>query len=226
MGNFIVLEAEDGHSFDAYRVAPAGTAKAGLLVIQEIFGVNGHIQSVCDAYAADGYLAIAPAIFDRKRRKVELGYTAETVAEGRALKDEVGWDDPVPDMQAGLGALRADLGAGTKVGVVGFCWGGTLAWLAACRLETDCAVGYYGGQIGQFIDEQPRSSTMLHFGTEDAGIPLDSVEAIRAAHADVEIHIYEGAGHGFACDQRADYHPAATALARERSMAHFAKHLG
>ncbi|MBT3926722.1 MAG: dienelactone hydrolase family protein [Rhodospirillaceae bacterium] len=226
MGEFIALTAEDGHGFDAYRAAPQGPAKAGLLVIQEIFGVNGHIQSVCDAFAADGYLAIAPAIFDRKQRKVDLGYTAETVAEGRALKDDVGWVDPVPDMQAGLAALRTELGAAAKIGVVGYCWGGTLAWLAACRLETDCVIGYYGGQIGQFIDEQPRSPTMLHFGSEDAGIPLDSVEAIRAAHEDVEIHIYDGAGHGFACDQRADYHPTATALARERSMAHFAKHLG
>ncbi len=226
MGQFIYLKAEDGHSFDAYRAAPAGAATAGLLVIQEIFGVNGHIQSVCDAFAADGYLVIASAIFDRKQRKIDMGYTAETVAEGRALKDEVGWADPVPDMRAGLAALRDNLGAAAKIGVAGYCWGGTLAWLAACRLETDCVVGYYGGQIGQFIDEQPRSPTMLHFGTEDAGIPMASVDAIRAAHEQVEIHIYDGAGHGFACDQRADYHPAATVLARERSMAHFAKHIG
>ena len=224
MREFITLKAEDGHSFDAYRAAPEGAAKAGLLVIQEIFGVNGHIQSVCDGFAADGYLAIALAIFDRKQRKVDLGYTAETVAEGRALKDDVGWEDPVPDMNAVLAALRGDVGT-AMIGVVGYCWGGTLAWLAACRLETDCAIGYYGGQIGQFIDEQPRSPTMLHFGTEDAGIPLDLVKAIRGAHPDVEIHIYNGAGHGFACDQRADFHPTATALARERSMAHFAAHL-
>ena len=165
-------------------------------------------------------------MFDRKRRKVDLGYTAETVTEGRALKDEVGWDDPVRDMKAGLAALRDHLGADGKIGIVGYCWGGTLAWLAACRLETDCAVGYYGGQILQFNDERPRSPMMLHFGTEDTGIPMSTVEAIRDAHADVEIHVYEGAGHGFSCDRRADYHPAATVLARERSMAHFAEYLG
>ena len=225
MGKFITLRAGDGHIFDAYRVAPEGVARAGLLVIQEIFGVNGHIQSVCDGLAADGYLAIAPAIFDRKQRKVDLGYTAETVSKGRALKDDIGWEGPVLDMNASLAALRGDLDLAEKIGVVGYCWGGTLAWLAACRLETDCAIGYYGGQIGQFIDEQPRSPTILHFGTEDAGIPLDLVEAIRDAHPDVEIHIYNGAGHGFACDQRADFHPTATTLARERSMAHFAAHL-
>lgn len=226
MGEFIVLTAEDGHSFDAYRAQPDGAPKAGLLVIQEIFGVNVHIKAVSDAFAADGYLAVAPAMFDRKRRQVDLGYTAETVAEGRALKDEVGWDDPVADMKAGLASLRDSLGPDGKIGVVGYCWGGSLAWLAACRLETNCAVGYYGGQIGQFNDEQPRSATMLHFGTEDSGIPLATVDAIRHAHPEVEIHLYEGAGHGFNCDQRPDYDPAAFALARERSIAHFAEHLG
>ena len=226
MGEFIVLTAEDGHSFDAYRAQPGGAPKAGLLVIQEIFGVNVHIKAVSDAFAADGYLAVAPAMFDRKRRKVDLGYSAETVAEGRALKNDVGWDDPIPDMNAVLTALSDSLGENAKIGVVGYCWGGTLAWLAACRLETDCAIGYYGGQIGQFLTEKPRSPTMLHFGTEDTGIPMETVDAIRDAHPAVEIHVYEGAGHGFACDQRADYHPAATALARERSMAHFAEHLG
>lgn len=226
MGEFIALTADDGHGLDAYRAAPEGAPKAGLLVIQEIFGVNGHIRSVCDAFAADGYLAVAPAIFDRKRRRVDLGYSAETVAESRALKDEVGWEDPLSDMKAGLDALRESVRAAGKIGVVGYCWGGTLAWLAACRLATDCAIGYYGGQIDLFIDEQPRSPLMLHFGTEDAGIPLAKVEAIRDAHPQVEIHIYEGAGHGFNCDQRGEYHAAASATARQRSMAHFATHLG
>jgi carboxymethylenebutenolidase len=226
MGDFIQLTAQDGHAFDAYRAVPDGAPRAGLLVIQEIFGVNSHIRGLCDAFAADGYLALAPAIFDRKQHQVELGYTAETIAEGRALKDAVGWDDPLSDMKAGLASLRESLGAAAKIGVVGYCWGGTLAWLAACRLATDCAVGYYGGQIGQFNDERPKSPTLLHFGAEDAGIPLTMVDAVRAAHPDVEIHVYEGAGHGFNCDQRADYHPAAFALARERTMAHFAEHLG
>ncbi len=193
MGENIVLAAADGHTFDAYRAQPDGAPKAGLLVIQEIFGVNGHIQGVCDAFAADGYLALAPAMFDRKQRNIDLGYTAETVAEGRGLKDDVGWDDPVADMKAGLAALRVSVGADGKIGVVGYCWGGSLAWLAACRLETDCAVGYYGGQIGQFNDEQPRSSTMLHFGSEDVGIPLTTVAEIRDAHPEVTVHVYDGA---------------------------------
>lgn len=226
MGEFIELTAEDGHTFDSYRAAPVATPRAGLLVIQEIFGVNSHIRAVCDAFSVDGYLALAPAIFDRKRRNIDFGYTSKTVAEGRALKDDVGWDDPVPDMKAGLVSLRDSLGYNTKIGVVGYCWGGTLAWLASCRLETDCAVGYYGGQIGQFNEEQPKSPTLLHFGSEDAGIPLAMVDAVRDAHADVKIHVYEGAGHGFNCNQRADYHPAAFALARERTMAHFTEHLG
>jgi len=226
LGDFIKLTADDGHTFDAYCAEPEHNPRAGLLVMQEIFGVNGHIRDVCDVFARNGYLALAPAIFDRKRRKVEFDYTAETVLEGRTLKDEVGWDDPIPDMKAGLASLRTSLGSSTKIGVAGYCWGGTLAWLASCRLETDCAVGYYGGQISQFINEQPKSPIMLHFGSEDAGIPLTMVDAVREVHADVQVYVYEGAGHGFNCDQRADYHPTAFALARERTMAHFAKHLG
>jgi len=226
MGEHIVLTAEDGHSLDAYRAASDGAAKAGLLVIQEIFGVNIHIRELCDAFAADGYLAIAPAMFDRKQRQVDLGYTAETISAGRALKDDVGWQDPISDMQAGLVTLREAVGPAGKIGVVGYCWGGSLAWLAACRLKSDCAVGYYGGQIGQFLDEQPCSPTMLHFGSEDVGIPTSIVESIGSAHPEVKIYVYEGAGHGFNCDQRTDYHPAAFALARERTMAHFAEHLG
>ena len=226
MGDFLEITAEDGHTFDAYRVTPEGAPHAGLLVIQEIFGVNSHIRGVCNGFARDGYLALAPAIFDRKQRKVEFGYTTETVTGGRALKDEIGWDNPVSDMKAGLASLRNSLGPNAKIGVVGYCWGGTLAWLASCRLETNCAVGYYGGQVGQFNDEEPKSPTMLHFGSEDAGIPLSMVDAVREAHADVQIFVYEGAGHGFNCDQRDDYNPTAFALARERTMAHFAKHLG
>lgn len=226
MGALIKLTTDDGHTLDAYRAEPDGPMKAGLLVIQEIFGVNGHIRGVCDGFAADGYLVIAPALFDRLRPNVELGYTAETVAEGREMKAQVGWDDPVADMKAGLAALRDAVGASTKLGVVGYCWGGSLSWLAACRLGPDCAVGYYGGQIIDFVDEQPGCPTMLHFGTEDAGIPLADVETIRSRHPEVSVYIYEGAGHGFNCDQRADFHPEASKLARTRTLEHFAQHLG
>lgn len=226
MGTFIKLTADDGHGLDAYRADPVGQAKAGLLVIQEIFGVNDHIRDVCDGFAADGYQVVAPALFDRLRPNVELAYTAETVAEGREMKGQVGWDDPVTDMKAGLAALREAVGASAKVGVVGYCWGGSLSWLAACRLDPACAVGYYGGQIIDFVNEQPGCPTMLHFGTEDAGIPLDDVETIRGRHPDVGVYIYEGAGHGFNCDRRADFHPEAAKLARTRTLEHIAQHLG
>ena len=225
MGEHIVLTAEDGHSLDAYRAASDGVAKAGLLVIQEIFGVNIHIRELCDAFAADGYLAIAPAMFDRKQRQVDLGYTAETVAAGRALKDDVGWDDPIADMQAGLVALREAVGPAGKIGVVGYCFGGTVAWLGACSGSFDAAVGYYGGFIHTFLDRNSTCPVQLHFGAEDQGIPQENVEQIRAAKPDADIYVYDDAGHGFICDHRASYHEGATKTSRSRTLLFFEEHL-
>lgn len=222
MGAVVRLTADDGHVFDAYRAAPEGEAKAGLVLVQEIFGVNDHIKSVCDGFAAEGYLVLAPALFDRKAPGTALDYTEGTVDRGRALKADIGWEGPVQDIKAGADALEG----AAKVGVVGYCWGGSLAWLAACRLACDAAVGYYGGNIVEFVGETPRCPTMLHFGTEDAGIPMADVDEIRATHPDVTVHVYQGAGHGFNCDRRADYHAEAAALARERTLAHLARTLG
>ena len=167
MGAVVQLTADDGHVLNAYRAAPDGEPRAGLVLVQEIFGVNGHIRGVCDDYAAQGFLVIAPCLFDRKEPGIELGYSAETVDQGRGLKADIGWEGPVMDIKAGVDALEG----APKVVVVGYCWGGSLAWLAACRLEIDAAVGYYGGQIIEFVGETPDCPTMLHFGTEDAGIP-------------------------------------------------------
>ena len=222
MGAVVRLTADDGHVLDAYRAAPDGEPRAGLVLVQEIFGVNDHIRGVCDGFAADGYLVLAPALFDRKAQGTELGYSGETVEEGRALRADIGWEGPVQDIKAAADALEG----AAKIGVVGYCWGGSLAWLAACRLSFDAAVGYYGGQIIQFVGETPACPTMLHFGTEDAGIPMADVDEIKATHPDVTVHVYRGAGHGFNCDQRADHHPDAAALARDRTLAHFARHLG
>ena len=222
MGAVVRLTADDGRELDAYRAAPDGEARAGLVIVQEIFGVNDHIRGVCDDYAAQGYLVLAPALFDRKRPGIELGYTAETVDEGRTLKGDIGWDGPIMDIKAGVDALEGT----PKVGVLGYCWGGSLAWLSACRLELDAAVGYYGGQIIEFVGETPSCPTMLHFGTEDAGISMVDVDEIKTTHPDVTVHVYQGAGHGFNCDQRADHHPDAAAMARDRTLAHLARHLG
>ena len=223
MGESIRITAADGHTFDAWRSSGGETPKGALVVVQEIFGVNGHIRDVCDRFAADGYTCISPALFDRARRGVDIGYTQETVEEGLALRAEVGLDGPVADVAASIQTLR-DEGFG-KVGVVGYCWGGSLSFIAACRSGADAAVGYYGGQIIEFVDETPKAPTILHFGAEDSGIPAADLQAISQKHPNIPVHVYEGAGHGFSCDQRADFNPEATKLARTRTLAHFAEHL-
>ena len=221
MGEAITLTAEDGFVLDAYRAEPPGQVRGGLVVIQEIFGVNGHIRGVADAFAADGYAVIAPALFDRAEKGVELGYAAADMDAGREIRARVGWDGPVRDIAAALAAL----GDAGKVGVLGYCWGGSLAWLTATRLNPACAICYYGGQIAENRAEQPNAPALMHFGETDASIPLGDVEAIRAAHPAIPIHVYP-AGHGFNCEQRADYHRDSAALARTRTLEFLAQHVG
>jgi carboxymethylenebutenolidase len=221
MGETIELRASDGHAPGAYRAAPAGARKGGVVVVQEIFGVNGHIRSVCDGFAAEGYEAVAPALFDRIRPGVELNYDQAGVDEGRELAAAIGWDQSTRDIEAAARALDAD----GKAGVVGYCWGASWVWVAACRLDLACAACYYGRHIVELLDETPRCPVILHFGAEDASIPMAAVDAIRAAHPDIPIYVYEGAGHGFNCDRRADFRPDAAATALERTLALFAEHL-
>lgn len=225
MGQNIQLTASDGHSFSAYRAEPSGKPKGGVVVIQEIFGVNAHMREVADGYAKAGYLAITPALFDRKQRGLELGYDEKDIATGRDIAFPLGFDAPTLDMQAAAAAAKE----GGKVGSVGYCWGGSLSFLCACRVAVDCAVGYYGGQITKLMDAggdaTPKVPTMLHFGTKDAGIPLDDVERVRKAYPDVTIHMYE-AGHGFNCDHRGSYDEASAKRALERTLEFFGRHLG
>ena len=221
MGELVRLVAGDGHAISGYRADPAGTSRGSLVVVQEVFGVNEHIRNVCDRFADSGYTALAPALFDRVRPGVELAYDEAGITEGRALVAEVGWDKPVLDVRAAATALRADL----KVGVVGYCWGGTVTWLAACRLDVACAVAYYGRQIVDFLDERPRCPVMMHFGAEDALIPRAAVSTIEAAFPAIPVHVYDGAGHGFNCDRRGDFRQDAAALALERTLAFFADNL-
>ncbi len=213
MGTHIKLTASDGHTFDAYRADPATPPKAGLVVVQEIFGVNAHIRAVTDSFASQGYAAIAPAFFDRTETGVELGYEEPDLTRGRTLRAELGWDETILDVVAAADALEP---AG-KIGVVGYCWGGSVAWLAACRLNLAAAVGYYGGQVIDFKDEKANCPVMLHFGETDAGIPLSDVDTVRAAQPDVPIHIYP-AGHGFNCDHRGSYDAESAKLALERTL--------
>ena len=222
------LRAADGYAFGIYEAIPDGQPKAGVVVIQEIFGVNAHIREVADSYAALGYAALAPALFDRVERGVELGYGAEGMARGRALAfNGLAREDALRDLQATI----EEAGKYGTVGVVGYCYGGLMAYLAACSLEgIACASAYYGGGIAAEAtrgtsETVPKCPTIMHFGALDAHIPLADVEGIKEALPDVPIHVYD-ADHGFNCDHRASYHAASAALARERTVAFFEAHLG
>ena len=222
MGTTIELIASDGHRQVAYRADPAGKPRGGLVVIQEIFGVNSHIRSVADGYAADGYLAIAPAMFDRAQRGYETGYTQPEIAAGVEIMKKLDWDKAMLDVQAAMAHGKA---AG-KAGIVGYCWGGAVAWVASARVPgLAAAVCYYGGAIPNFANEKPRCPVMLHFGETDQHIPMTDVEKVRKAQPGQTVHVYP-AGHGFNCDQRGSYHAASAKLARERTLAFLRQHLG
>ena len=226
MGEFVELKAADGRKFPAYVARPAGTAKGAVVVLQEIFGVNSHIRAVADGYAAEGYLAVAPATFDRVKPGVELGYSADDMQAGIALKAAVeGLPAPgvMPDIQAAID-YAAQAG---KVGVVGYCWGGLLTWRSACLLQgVSAAAPYYGGGVTtpEEAARQPKVPVLAHFGERDHWIPLDSVEAFKKAQPGVTVHVY-AADHGFNCDQRGSWDADAAKLARERTLAFFAQHL-
>ena len=223
MSENVELKATDGHELDAYVARPDGTPIAGLVVIQEAFGVNSHIRSVADGYARDGLLAIAPAMYDRIEHGVELGYAGDDMQKGIALARQTNPDNAIKDVDAALQYLRGQ--KVSKSGVIGYCFGGTMAWLAATRLNIGAAVGYYGGQIGRFAQETPRCPVMLHFGMLDKHIPKEEVDKVQAAHPEVQIFWYENADHGFNCNDRASYNPEAAKLARERSLAFLKQHL-
>ena len=229
MGQLIAITAADGSSCSAYLAEPAGQPRGAVVVLQEIFGVNSHIRAVADGYAADGYLALAPATFDRVKSGVELGYTDADMQAGFALKLAVE-ALPAPGVLADIQAAidEAARRSGGKVGIVGYCWGGLLTWRSACELQgLAAAVPYYGGGMTT-PDEaarRPQCPVLAHFAEQDHWIPMDTVEAFRAAQPGVELHSYD-AHHGFNCDQRGASHPPSAALARERTLAFFARHLG
>ncbi len=229
MANFIDLKSADGFTFPAYVAEPSGKTRGAIVVLQEIFGVNSHIRSVADGYAAAGYLAVAPATFHRVKPGVELGYTEADMNAGFALKTAVE-ALPAPgvlqDIQAAIN--HAAQTSGGKVGIVGFCWGGLLTWRAACTLSgLSAAVPYYGGGMtaGDEPARQPACPVLAHFGNQDHWIPLDTVEAFKKAQPGVEVHVYE-ANHGFNCDQRGSWNEAAAKLAKQRTLDFFAKHVG
>jgi carboxymethylenebutenolidase len=222
MGEMVTLHAEDGHELAAYRAAPGGPPRGALVVVQEIFGVNSHIKKVCDGFAADGYVALAPALFDRVEPRYATGYTQDDVERGRNVRQKVGWDLMVMDTRAAVDELKK---TGLKLGVVGYCMGGSMAWLAATRIPgVSAAVGYYGGAVAEFAHEQPRCPVLLHFGETDASIPREHWDTIREAQPTIPMHIYP-AGHGFNCDARASYHEPSARLARERTLEFLRRHI-
>ena len=222
MGKMIELSAGDGHKFAAYRAEPAGKPRGGLIVVQEIFGVNSHIRSVADGYAADGYLAIAPAFFDRVERGLDIGYTPADIERGRAFIPKMQWDTVLKDAAAALQNIKP---AG-KFAVLGYCWGGTVAWISASRLAgTSASVCYYGGGIAGLIGEQPKCPVMFHWGETDHAIPLADAKRVAAAHPTAQSFIY-AAGHGFNCDQRGSFNAESAKTARSRSLEFLRKHIG
>ena len=222
MGHDIKLTASDNFQLGGYRADPASAPKAAVVVIQEIFGVNHHIRAICDRFAGNGYVAIAPAIFDRIEPNFQSGYSPEEIAVARKFVANPDWTAMLRDSQAAIDAVK-DVG---PVGIIGFCLGGSVAYAAATKLSgLSAAIGYYGGAIVRFADDAPKVPTQLHFGEKDAGIPLSDVDTIRAKRPDVEIHVYPGAQHGFNCDERASYDPANAGIAKQRSLDFLATHL-
>jgi carboxymethylenebutenolidase len=220
MGQFTTIMARDGHEFQVWMAAAAARPRGALLVIQEIFGVNSHIRKVTDGFAAEGYTAVAPCLFDRIRRGIELDYTPARMQEGMGYVKQLKPEATLRDLAAALAAVKHS----GRAGAVGYCWGGTLSYLAAGQLPLACAVVYYG-KVMSYLEQKPRCPVMYHFGTADRSIPLTDVEQLRTAYPAAPVYTYEGAGHGFNCEQRDRYDPQAAALARTRTLDFFARYV-
>lgn len=222
MGKQFSLTAKDSHQLGAYRADPPGAPKGGMVVVQEIFGVNHHIRAVCDRFASEGYVAVAPAVFDRFVRDFECGYSPKEIEHARSYLGALDWDAMMRD----IAAAAAELKSAGPVGVVGFCMGGTAAFLAACRLDGfQAAVCYYGGAIAKFADEKTKCPTQMHFGEKDDHIPLTDVEIIRKKQPQAEIHVYAGAQHGFHCDERGSYNKPSADIAWGRTQEFLKKNM-
>jgi carboxymethylenebutenolidase len=223
LGKHVSLTSADNFQLGAYRAQPSGAANGAVVVIQEIFGVNHHIRAVCDRLAGEGYAALAPALFDRQVKNFESGYSPEEITEARKFVANPDWGAMMRDTQAAIDDLKSS----GPVGIMGFCMGGTVAFLAACRLNgLSAAVCYYGGQIAKNADEKPKVPTLMHFGEQDASIPMSDVETVKKKRGgDSEIYVYPGAAHGFHCDERGSFHEASAKLAWQRSMEFLQKHL-
>lgn len=221
-GATIALYTRDGHCASAYEARPAGTPRGGLVLLQEIFGVTAHVRRVCDGFAAHGYHTVAPALFDRIRPDIELGYSKDDAAVGRELRSRIPWDQVLSDVSA----AKQQVGGG-RVATLGYCWGGTVSWRAATQLDgITAAVCYYATQIDAYVAEKPRCPVLMHFGEKDPIATLDHAGRLRSAQgAQVEIQVYP-ASHGFNCDEIPAFHPPSAALALRRSLDFLSMHIG
>ena len=224
MGERVPYRGKDGFEINAYRAEPVGPTKGGVIVCQEIFGVNPYIEEVCDSYAKIGYAAIAPSLFDRVERGVSLDYSLENRDRGLKIAAQVDWDRALDDLEMARDTLR--LTGPKKVGVVGYCWGGSVAWLFACRRQVDCAVAYYPSETSHFPDDHARHPVIMHIGEEDMVIPLGTIEQIKKDQAGTPIYTYPGAPHGFDNPGRQTYRADAAKLARGRTLEFLARHVG
>jgi carboxymethylenebutenolidase len=220
MAEWIELKAADGHALKAWRAAPSGKPKGAIVVVMEIFGVNHHIRDVAERFAREGYLAIAPAMFDRYSRDFDVGYGPDDMAKAFAIYPKIDMANAILDIEA----ARAAVASAGKTGVVGYCFGGTAAWLSATRLKFDAASCYYGGNIAGFATEKPHCPVIMHFGSKDAHIPLAKVDEIKKAQPGIPVYVYD-ADHGFSCDERASFDKAAHQLAWSRTVKFFAENL-
>ncbi len=224
MSEWVTLQASDGTELQAYVARPKAEPKAMLVVVQEIFGVNQHVQSVADDWANEGFLCIAPQMFDRIEKGVDLFYDEAGMSKAMSFLPRIDMDKSMLDISAAVDWLRNETEA--NVGVIGFCYGGTVAWLSAARLKIEAAVGYYGGNIANFVSEAPQCPVMLHFGADDAHIPEKAIDSIRNAHPEVPIFVYEDAGHAFNRSQdKKAFNAVASRLAKQRSLRFFEQHL-
>jgi carboxymethylenebutenolidase len=219
MGKMVRLKAADGHELDAYVAEPKGKAKGGIVVVQEIFGVTNHVKRVADQYAAAGYKAIAPAMFDRIKRGITLEYT--DIQAGIGYMQQLKWPNTLADLEAAAAEVRP---AGSAA-VVGYCWGGTVAHVAAAELNLDAAISYYGGGVAKMLDKRPQCPVLYHIGDHDHSIPLADIEKIHKAYPESALYVYPGAQHGFNCDDRASYSAPDAKLAFERSVEFLGKQL-
>ena len=223
MGTNIELTTSDGHTLGAYKATPDANPKGGVVVIQEIFGVNQHIKNVTDEFAKNGYVAIAPALFDRAEKGLELGYGQDDFQKGKETRGSLNDEGIQNDVQAAID----EAAKGGKVGIVGYCFGGYVSWLAACKCNgLSAASTFYGGGIHAKREDTPKVPVIFNFGDNDGGIPLSQVHDIKEANPEIPCYVYDESGHGFCCDDRESYNQGACERAHKRTLDHFASNVG